>query len=138
MSRLGFLNKQNRQKYLYELIVVDDGSKHPLPKLSNVYKITQTVGVSRSRNIGALASLDDCTHLFFTNDDIVLEPKCLEIFVTHQYGAAPKSLLLAVASQIVDHLRGGNQLIQEMYSLNLAALTGYIVLAASKRKQTSV
>ena len=66
------------------------------------------MGVSRSRNIGALASLDDCTHLFFTNDDIVLEPKCLEIFVTHQYGAAPKSLLLAVASQIVDHLRGGN------------------------------
>lgn len=70
------------QRYLGEIILVDDGSNPPVPTIpgvSRTVRLPETVGVSRSRNIGALVSRDTSTHLFFTDDDIILTPNCLEI-----------------------------------------------------------
>jgi len=71
-----------KQQNLHEIIVIDDGSYPPVPHLHGVnktVKLPKTIGVSRSRNIGALVSSNETTHLFFTDDDIVLEDNCLKI-----------------------------------------------------------
>jgi len=76
------INSLLDQRNLYEIIVIDDGSSPPVPHLPSVNKtirLPRTIGVSRSRNIGALISSDDATHLFFTDDDIVLQDGCMEI-----------------------------------------------------------
>lgn len=81
-----------QQKNLLEIIVVDDGSNPPLkiedPNIKLI-RNPRNIGVSRSRNIGALASSDEATHLFFTDDDIILEPSCFEILCDEQLWSLP-------------------------------------------------
>jgi len=75
------------QDNLAEIIVVDDGSnpavvKHKL--MDKLIRLNKTVGVAESRNIGAKAASKGSTHLFFTDDDIFLDPNCFNVLCSPQ------------------------------------------------------
>lgn len=89
------------QEGLEEIIIVDDGSTPPLPKMRGVckqYRISETVGVAKSRNIGASHACKASTHLFFTDDDIVLDPHCFSILASEREWS--KSKLAATGGSV--------------------------------------
>jgi len=75
------------QDNLAEIIVVDDGSTPPVVKhklMDKLIRLDKTVGVAESRNIGAKAASKASTHLFFTDDDIFLDPNCFNVLCSPQ------------------------------------------------------
>ena len=81
------------QENVAEIIVVDDGStpavvQHKL--MDKLIRVGKTEGVAASRNIGALAASKASTHLFFTDDDIIVDPNCFKILCNAQIWKDPK------------------------------------------------
>jgi len=75
------------QDNLAEIIVVDDGSTPAVVKyklMDKLIRLDKTVGVAKSRNIGAKGASKASTHLFFTDDDIFLDPNCFNVLCSPQ------------------------------------------------------
>lgn len=64
-----------------EIIVVNDGSKEPLPPLSpDIRVINQTNrGLASARNTGIMNSLNDTDYIFPLDADDIMMEKCLEV-----------------------------------------------------------
>lgn len=101
------LNSLIGQANLTELIVVDDGSRIPLKWVmhsnpSVPYKVLRNehpMGCCQSRN-QAVETISDATHVFFVDDDEVVQPDCLRILSDEREWRESK--LAATGGAVID------------------------------------
>lgn len=101
------LNSLHDQANLSMIIVVDDGSKPPLKwalgKNSHIpWKVLRNekpIGCCQTRN-QAVRHISNATHVFFVDDDEVIQPNCLKILCDERVWSDPK--VAATGGSVVD------------------------------------